>query len=899
MNWIVGVSTVLLTIGSSFSQSFSTASGSSSFTSGGSVCKNITVTGISSVLNHDLGLKSVTLNITHPDMSQIDVSLKAPDGTTFSLVVGGYGSYTGANFTNTVLTQVNSPGDLDNGTAPFTGYFRPNDFDFDFCNVNNNVRTGNGTWQVCVTSAYLGGAGIFVNATLTFGTNAPSEYGTGVAGESPALATYKCNLTNYSGWTSKCYDNLDVTGTNLSSVSVVPFSIDNDSWFKIQPTGSILTISFTVQNCSLSYGAQLVVLRPLNSGLTSFEQVPTSSGTNPYTAGTHTETIVGLIPGEPIYIMFDGYANDVCEYLISSFTYSGASPLLIQAEPKAYCAGSGISSQITTEDITSATYIWTPSTGLSSTSVFNPVASPTSTTMYKVTATDAVSGCVFKDSITITVNPLPLTNAGNDVAICSGASIPLTMSAAGLTTTGVEQYFNANDVTITDNNTTGVTSTITVSGVNPTTYSSSVIDKVCLNIDHPDVSELEVKLTAPNGSTIWLHNMEGQGPDFIGACFVPSGGSTIGYSTQAPLWSNYAPYSSFTGITSGSAVNGTWTLTVIDNATGNVGTLQDWTILFNDQVTYTWSPSTNLSSTATASTSANPTSTTTYTATIKDGNGCTATDNVIVTVNPSPTISGTLTVCVGSTTQLTGSGTPDATTPWASSNSTVATVSSAGLVTGIAAGTAVITYKDNSGCSKTATVTVYALPTITGTLTACSGGTTQLTGSATANATTPWTSSNTAVATVSNTGLVTGVSAGTTTITYMNTNGCTKTTTVTISAPAITGTLTLCKSGTTQLTGSGTPATLLPWSSSNTSVATVNSSGLVSGWAAGTSTITYKDNNGCTTTVIVTVNAATITGSSSVCIGSTTQLTGSGTPAVSNAWVSSNNAAVTVSSTGL
>jgi hypothetical protein len=89
---------------------------------------------------------------------------------------------------------------------------------------------------------------------------------------------------------------------------------------------------------------------------------------------------------------------------------------------------------------------------------------------------------------------------------------------------------------------------------------------------------------------------------------------------------------------------------------------------------------------------------------------------------------------------------------------------------------------NTNGCTITAVVTINALPTITGTLTACVGATTQLTGSATAHATTPWASSNTGVATVSNTGLVTGVSAGTSTITYMNTNGCTITAVVTINA---------------------------------------------------------------------------------------------------------------------
>src|SRR6185295_4874531 len=104
------------------------------------------------------------------------------------------------------------------------------------------------------------------------------------------------------------------------------------------------------------------------------------------------------------------------------------------------------------------------------------------------------------------------------------------------------------------------------------------------------------------------------------------------------------------------------------------------------------------------------------------------------------------------------------------------------------AGTSVITYKNSNGCTTTATVTVNALPTITGTLNVCIGSTTSLTGSATANATTPWVSASTGVATVNSSGVVTGVSAGTSVITYKNSNGCTTTATVTVNAlPTITG----------------------------------------------------------------------------------------------------------------
>ena len=113
---------------------------------------------------------------------------------------------------------------------------------------------------------------------------------------------------------------------------------------------------------------------------------------------------------------------------------------------------------------------------------------------------------------------------------------------------------------------------------------------------------------------------------------------------------------------------------------------------------------------------------------------------------------------------------------WASGNSAVATVSSAGLVTGVAAGQMTIT-ATSEGKSGTATVTVTVVPVATVTVAASSrsisvGQTAQLaatlkdaTGNVLADRAVTWTSNNADAATVNASGLVTGVAAGAATIT--------------------------------------------------------------------------------------------------------------------------------------
>lgn len=94
-----------------------------------------------------------------------------------------------------------------------------------------------------------------------------------------------------------------------------------------------------------------------------------------------------------------------------------------------------------------------------------------------------------------------------------------------------------------------------------------------------------------------------------------------------------------------------------------------------------------------------------------------------VTVNPTPTISGTLTLCAGTTSQLTGSGTVHPIIPWTSSNATVASITNGGLITALSAGTSVITYMNSNNCQVTATITVNPVPSpvITGASQYCTG----------------------------------------------------------------------------------------------------------------------------------------------------------------------------------
>ena len=94
---------------------------------------------------------------------------------------------------------------------------------------------------------------------------------------------------------------------------------------------------------------------------------------------------------------------------------------------------------------------------------------------------------------------------------------------------------------------------------------------------------------------------------------------------------------------------------------------------------------------------------------------------------------------------------------------------------------------------------------------------------------------------------------------------------------AITGSINVCFNYTTQLSGSGTPAAINPWVSSDPTKALVDNNGLVTGVAPGQSTITYTNNFGCSNSVLITVFETAVGGTASatsadICYGASTTL---------------------------
>jgi trimeric autotransporter adhesin len=299
----------------------------------------------------------------------------------------------------------------------------------------------------------------------------------------------------------------------------------------------------------------------------------------------------------------------------------------------------------------------------------------------------------------------------------------------------------------------------------------------------------------------------------------------------------------------------------------------------------------------------------------------TATITSAVAISVSPTA---VSVPVGLTTALTATvtGTPNTAVTWGSSNIFVATVDANGVVTAVAPGAATITVRSVADPQRTADATVTVTPAIgvsvqPPTASMETGQTRQFTAvvSGTANQGVTWTTSNPAVATVSASGLVTAVGAGAATITARSVVDTTKTATaqvsvvppvvVTVSPALVDLPLGAVTTLTAAVTGTQNPAVV--WSSSDTTVATVDTLGVVRTRAEGSALITATSvadptRSGSATILVgppvtVTVSPASL----GLLPGDQFQLTATvqGHANTAVIWSSSNPDVVSVTQTGL
>ncbi|MEI6124105.1 MAG: LamG-like jellyroll fold domain-containing protein [Bacteroidota bacterium] len=343
------------------------------------------------------------------------------------------------------------------------------------------------------------------------------------------------------------------------------------------------------------------------------------------------------------------------------------------------------------------TYSWTPVTNISNPTIANPILSPSETTTYHVSLSDACSN-IQTDSITIIVKPIPDVIATGTATICSGAATGL--YAGGATTYSWSPASGLDNPSIVNptasplsttiytvlgtTNGCSATDTLTIHVINIATITTGT-DTICNGTSTP--------LGASGATTYsWLPAETLNDASLANPIATPSATTTYTVS----------------GTTGACTTTATVKVTVNPIPVVNVnspdicyGTMATLTATVNPiGGTYSWT-SGGLAATETMSPSTTTNDTLTYIIA-----GCVNTAISTITVNPVPTaIAGTnTTICYGSSVPLTSSGGIDYS--WSPTTGLSASNIANPLATPTVTTTYTVSVENNFLCTSSATVLI-------------------------------------------------------------------------------------------------------------------------------------------------------------------------------------------------
>lgn len=698
--------------------------------------------------------------------------------------------------------------------------------------------------------------------------------------------------------TGTCQDPLTYQWTGPFSynsttqdVSIFPSTTDNIGDYKVVVTDSLGcqdSVTVTVTNKPNAGPDQTVCAGSTNS----ISGTQPTSGTWTAQSGNPAGATLGLLPLGQATVTFSNTAGGTYRFIYATPTCADTMQFTVNPRPTVSITGANsicIGANTTLSPTTGGTWVSnnTSVATVSASGVVTAVGQGTAT----FTFTDATTGCTNTTSA-VTVNPPPSVAISGTQAVCIGSTTTLIPTTGGTWTAvfpAIATVTNGGVVTGVTPGTGRFVFTETSTGCKSDTLNVTVTPTPTVTLTTSSICVLSTTTVTPATGGTWQSSNPA-------VATVTNAGVVTGIAAGTATFT-------WTQTSTGCSSAPTTPLTVLPRPTVS---LAQSTVCVGNGTTATGTPSggtwtalspgiaTINSTTGVITTLAQGLATFRYT----DPNGCQNTTSGL-TINPGPTVlAGSNTLCIGQTTNVT----PNTLGTWSSASPLVASVTNAGLVTALSAGTSVMTYTETStGCQSSLTITVHPRPvvSVTGPSPICVGFTSTL--SPTTGGT--WTSLQPAIASVNNSGLVTGLSVGNATFVFTSaTTTCPSLPTSPIEVinkpvVAITGPNQICVGFTTTLS----PTTGGTWASNNTTVATVNpTTGVVTAVGPGTATFTFTATSGCvadpTLPVTVYQNPTTsFTGPSSICVGQTTTVN----PTAGGTWASSNVGVATITNAGL
>ena len=307
------------------------------------------------------------------------------------------------------------------------------------------------------------------------------------------------------------------------------------------------------------------------------------------------------------------------------------------------------------------TYSWYPSTGLDNPNIATPVATPITTTKYRVIVSSG--NCIDTAFVTVNVGSYSGAKAGIDKTVCPGSSVVLGFppeqgcTYSWLPATNLDDASKSNPTCTPISGSTQyilkVTSQTGCVGYDTVLVTVGTV-KAKVSADTAICTGTSVQLSASGGSDYSWYPITGL--DNPG---IPNPIATISSSTTYRII-----------VSSGNCIDTAYT-TVTVNTLPKANAGKDKTVCLNTPVkigdvaipgnTYSWQPSAGLDDASKSDPVVLPVTTTTYILTVTNQTGCSSFDTVLVSVGEikAEVSSDTVSLCLGSSIQLFANGGSD------------------------------------------------------------------------------------------------------------------------------------------------------------------------------------------------------------------------------------------------
>ncbi|MFD2824374.1 proprotein convertase P-domain-containing protein, partial [Lacinutrix iliipiscaria] len=579
-------------------------------TNGSPVIDNLTVALSPTDIISDL---DVAINLPHTFTGDVDITLTSPNGTVVELTTDNGGG--GDNYENTVFDD-DAATSIVGATAPFTGTFSPEGNLSDF-----NGEIFDGTWTLTVEDDAGGDDGTLISWCLFPTVITPPDCAiTDIAAGAQAPCSYDGVTSTYSQDIVVTYNDAPATGSldvngQLFPITGSPQTVTLTGLLADELDVDVNAVFTDLLLCSYAETAVFTApgecIPPIDCSTSEVRNTTFCYGNSDDT----TSWSYSSSDGGPLLVSFNaGQMESCCDDIeiydgtddsgielfnagltdmtgVTVIANSGSVFMRMDSDSSVSCEANGyvpldwdvscfVAPACTITDVTAGTQSPCDETTItySQDIIITYNDAPASGTL----DVNGQSFTIETSPQTVTLTDLPADSQIVDVnvsfsqeAFCTFEALALFQAPEDCTPVPTDDcgaYTSTDQYAIDDAN--DPVSTIVVTGTG-----GNVIDdlNVAIAIDHTYIGDLDITLTSPEGTVVDLFFDQCFGDDNLNI-ILDDQGTPVDCTGTGPLIGVFQPTGNLSDFLY-DVFDGTWTLSIVDDAGGDDGTLLSWCLL--------------------------------------------------------------------------------------------------------------------------------------------------------------------------------------------------------------------------------------------------------------------------------------------------------------------------------